>query len=326
MYAYFKGRFVPMADAKVSIMTHALHYGTACFEGIRCNWNQDESQLYIYRAQEHFGRLHESARVLHINLRHSADELCGIAIELVRRNGLREDQYLRPLAYKSAEVVANLKAHVLEDDFLMFIVPLGNYLDPTKGIHCCTSSWRRIDDNSIPPRAKVTGAYVNSVLAKTEAVLSGFDEALLLNNDGHVAEGAGENVFIVSKGKLITPAPSDNILKGITRDTVIQLARDELSIETTERSLDRTELYVADECFLTGTAAHLTPVVKIDHRLVGSGQVGPVTKRLQDLYFDVIRGKNKKYIQWCLPVFNEKAGFEARSAPASKGREGLARA
>lgn len=324
MDAFFRGRYVPIAEARVSIMTHALHYGTAVFEGIRCNWNAEEQQVYIFRAREHFERLHQSARILHINLRHSVDDLCTIATELVRRANPKEDLYLRPLAYKSAEMVANLKAHTVEDDFLMFAIPLGNYLDPTKGIHCCTSSWRRIDDTSIPPRAKVAGAYVNSVLAKTEAVLSGFDEAILLNADGHIAEGTGENIFLVSKGKLVTPAPNENILMGITRDTVITLAKEELGMETVERSVDRTELFGADECFLTGTAAHLTPVTKVDHRKVGDGEIGAVTKRLQALYFDVIRGKNKKYIDWCLPVYGERA--QVRAAARSKEREGLARA
>ncbi|MCH8194717.1 MAG: branched-chain amino acid transaminase [Chloroflexi bacterium] len=320
MYAFFQGKFVPLADAKISIMTHALHYGTGCFEGIRSNWNETEEQLYIFRAADHFRRLHQSAHILHIKIAYGPDELCDIAVELVRRSGLKEDQYLRPLAYKSSEVVANLKAHTLEDDFLMFVVPLGNYLDPSKGVHCATSSWRRIDDMSIPPRAKVTGAYINSVLAKTEAVQSGFDEAILLNADGHVAEGTGENLFLVIDGKLITPGATENVLKGITRDTVIELAREELGIETEERPVDRTELYIADESFLTGTAAHLTPVTKVDHRNVGDGEIGPITKRLQDLYFDVIRGKNKKYIDWCLPVLGEdgrgQAGAEAQGRTA----------
>jgi len=302
MYAYFKGQFMPVAEAKLPILTHALHYGTACFEGVRCNYNAEEGRAYIFRPREHFDRLRKSARVLHINLKPTTDELCAIASEIVRRTNLREDLYMRPLAYKSAEVVANMRAHTLEDDFLMFAIPLGNYLDPNQGQHCCTSTWRRIDDMSIPPRAKVTGGYINSVLAKTEAVLNGFDEGIMLNADGHVSEGSGENVFIVTGGKLVTPAPADNILMGITRDTVIRLAREELGIETIERTMDRTELYTADELFLTGTAAHLTPVVKMDHRQVGDGQIGPVTRKLQSLYFDAIRGKIKKYALWCQAV------------------------
>ena len=244
-----------------------------------------------------------SAKILRVGVRFSPEELCDIMDRLIRKSGIKDDLYIRPVAYKSAEAVANLKAQELEDDFMMFVMPLGNYLDPNKGIHCATSSWRRIDDMSLPARGKITGGYVNSVLAKTEATESGFDEAIMLNADGHVSEGSGENVFIVSGGKLVTPAPQDNILLGITRNTIIELAREELGIETVERSMDRTELYQADECFLTGTAAHLTPVNRVDHRLVGDGEIGPVTSALQELYFGVIRGRNPRYDAWRRPVY-----------------------
>ena len=304
LQAFFRNEYVPLSEAKLSIMTHALHYGTGCFEGIRGNWNEEEGQTYFFRAPEHFDRLLKSARILKIKIPFSAEELCDIARELAQRCGLKEDLYVRPLAYKSAEVIANLRAHTLEDGFLMLIIPLGNYLDPKVGIHCCTSSWRRIDDMSIPARAKVTGLYVNSVLAKTEAVESGFDESIMLTNDGHVSEGTGENVFLLMDGRLVTPASTDNILVGITRQTVMELARAELGIETVERSVDRSELYVADECFLTGTAAHITPVVKVDHREVGDGAIGPLTLRLQQLYFDVVRGRNKRYMHWCSPAYS----------------------
>ena len=303
MYAFFKNEFVPIAEAKLPITTHAFHYGTACFEGIRGNWNEEQRQLYVFRPIEHFRRLIASAKILRVGVRFSPEELCDIMDRLIRKSGIKDDLYIRPVAYKSAEAVANLKAQELEDDFMMFVMPLGNYLDPNKGIHCATSSWRRIDDMSLPARGKITGGYVNSVLAKTEATESGFDEAIMLNADGHVSEGSGENVFIVSGGKLVTPAPQDNILLGITRNTIIELAREELGIETVERSMDRTELYQADECFLTGTAAHLTPVNRVDHRLVGDGEIGPVTSALQELYFGVIRGRNPRYDAWRRPVY-----------------------
>ena len=308
MYAFLNNEIVSLADAKISILTHAFHYGTGCFEGIRGNWNPEEEQLYVFRPLEHFQRLISSAKVLRIGVRFSPEQLCELTDQLIEKSGIKDDQYIRPVAYKSSQVVANLKAHELDDDFMMFIVPLGNYLDPNKGVHCSTSSWRRIDDMSLPPRAKITGGYVNSVLAKTEAVESGFDEAIMLNADGHVSEGTGENIFIVSGGKLVTPAPSDNILLGITRDTLIHLAKQELGMETVERTIDRTELYQADECFLTGTAAHLTPVNKIDHRLVGSGEIGPTTSALGALYFDVIRGRAKRYISWCRPAYPAAVG------------------
>lgn len=302
MYAFFQGKFVPLEDAKISVLTHAFNYGTSVFEGIRGNWNDEEQQIYLFRDGDHFNRLHQSAKVMRIGLKYSTQELKNIAITLIEKCGLKEDQYVRPMAYKSDEAVANLKAHTLRDDFLMYIVPLGNYLDPNKGIHCTSSSWRRIDDLAIPPSSKINGAYVNSVLAKTDAVESGFDEAILLNSAGHVAEGTGENIFLISKGNLVTPGPNENVLQGITRDTIIELARQELGIETIERSVNRTELYTADECFLTGTAAHLTSVTKIDHRPIADGEIGPITQKLRTLYFDVIKGMNKEYIHWCSPA------------------------
>jgi len=296
---------MPLSEAKIGIMTHALHYGTACFEGIRGNWNSEEKQIYLFRVRDHFQRLKKSCHIMKISLPYSVDELCQFTVELVEKNGYREDIYVRPLAYKSSQVVG-VRLHNLEDDFLMFVIPFGPYLDINKGCRCCVSTWRRIDDNMIPPRAKVTGLYVNSALAKTEAWENGFDEAILLNQYGHVSEGSGENIFLVVEGRLVTPPSSDNILVGITRNTIIELAKNELGIDTMERSIGRNELYIADECFLTGTAAHVTPVIEIDHRRIGEGAVGEITKKLQQLYFDVVRGKNPRYIDWCTPAYSSK--------------------
>jgi branched-chain amino acid aminotransferase len=296
---------MPLSEAKVGIMTHALHYGTACFEGIRGNWNSEEKQIYVFRVRDHFQRLKKSCHIMKISLPYSVDELCQFTVELVEKNGCREDIYVRPLAYKSSQVVG-VRLHNLEDDFLMFVIPFGPYLDINKGCRCCVSTWRRIDDNMIPPRAKVTGLYVNSALAKTEAWENGFDEAILLNQYGHVSEGSGENIFLVVEGRLVTPPSSDNILVGITRNTIIELAKNELGIDTMERSIGRNELYIADECFLTGTAAHVTPVIEIDHRRIGEGAIGEITKKLQQLYFDVVRGKNPRYIDWCTPAYSSK--------------------
>lgn len=304
-YAFFNGKIVPLAEAKIGVMTHAFNYGTACFEGIRGNWNNDEEQIYLFRPRDHYQRLLNNCRILKLSIPHTVDELCQLTVELVENNGFREDLYVRPLAYKSSEVVG-VRLHDLDDDFLIFVTPFGPYLDITKGITCCVSSWRRIDDNMIPPRAKITGLYVNSALAKTEAVDNGFDEAIMLTHEGHVSEGSGENVFLVMDGRLVTPPSSDNILIGITRDTVIKLAKWELGIETIERQIDRSELYLADECFLTGTAAHVTPVLEIDHRKIGNGQVGSITKKLQDLYFNIVQGRNKKYLDWCTPAYTKR--------------------
>jgi branched-chain amino acid aminotransferase len=234
------------------------------------------------------------------------DEMCQITVKLVEQNGYKEDIYIRPFAYKSSQAVG-VRLHNLEDDFFIFVTPFGPYLDIENGCKCCVSSWRRIDDNMIPARAKVSGLYVNSALAKTEAWENGFDEALMLTQDGHVSEGSGENIFLIINGTLVTPPSHDNILVGITRDSVIKLAKNELGIETLERSIDRSELYTADECFLTGTAAHLTPVIEIDHRKIGSGLPGNITMKLQQLYFDVVRGKNSKYLDWCTPAYSKLA-------------------
>jgi branched-chain amino acid aminotransferase len=301
-YAFFRKQFMPLGEAKIGILTHALHYGTACFEGIRGNWNDEQQQLFLFRVKDHYERLLKSCRILKIRLPYSVDELCKFTAELVEKSGYREDVYIRPLAYKSSEVVG-VRLHDLEDDFLIVVVTLAAYLDADAGVRCCTSSWRRVDDTMIPARGKITGIYVNSALAKTEANEHGFDEAILLNHDGHVSEGSGENIFFVLDNKLVTPPSSDNILLGVTRDTVIQLARNEMGLETLEESVDRTELYIADEVFFTGTAAHVSPVLEIDHRPVGDGKVGKVTKELQRLYFDVIKGKNPKYLRWCTPAY-----------------------
>jgi branched-chain amino acid aminotransferase len=303
-YAFFRKQFMPLGEAKIGILTHALHYGTACFEGIRGNWNDEQEQLFLFRVKDHYERMLGNCRILKITLPYSADEMCQLTVKLVEKSGYREDVYIRPLAYKSSEVVG-VRLHDLEDDFLIIVVTLSAYLNADEGVRCCTSSWRRVDDTMIPARGKITGIYVNSALAKTEANEHGFDEAILLNHDGHVSEGSGENIFFVLDGKLVTPPSSDNILLGVTRDTVIQLARNELGIETLEVSVDRTELYLADEVFFTGTAAHVSPVLEIDHRPVGDGKIGKVTKELQRLYFDAIKGKNPKYLHWCTPAYSK---------------------
>ena len=302
-YAYFHKQFVPLSEAKIGIMTHCLHYGTAIFEGIRGNWNSEQKQLYLFRLKEHYQRMLRGCRLLNIDLPHTLDELCQITVEMAERCGFKEDIYIRPLAYKGSEDLG-LRLHGLEDDFLVFAIPWGPYLDMDKA-RCMVSSWRRPADNMIPPQAKITGLYINNSLAKTEAVSSGFDEAIMLAPDGYVSEGTGENIFLVIDGKLVTPASYNSILTGITRDTVIKLAQNELGIETIERAVDRNELYMAEQCFFTGTAAHITPIAEIDHRNIGDGEVGELTKKLQQIYFDVIRGNNPEYLEWCTPVYKK---------------------
>ncbi|MEW6142523.1 MAG: branched-chain amino acid transaminase [Chloroflexota bacterium] len=305
-YAFFQKKYMPLSQAKVGVLTAALHYGTACFEGIRGNWNEQKKQMYLYRVPEHCKRLLDGCKLLMIKLPYSIKEMSEIIRETVERSGLKQDVYVRPLAYKSEHRIG-VRIHDVSDDFLVVATTLPPYLDSDSGCKVCTSSWRRVDDTMIPARGKITGIYVNSALAKSEAILNGYDEAVMLGSDGHVCEGSGENIFLVMNGKLYTPPSSDNILMGITRDSVMTIARNELGIETVERQIDRSELYLADECFFTGTAAHVTPIISVDHRPVGNGKIGQITSKLQKLYFDIIQGKNPKYIKWCLPVYPGKS-------------------
>ena len=301
LQVFFRGQFVPASEAKVSVMTHALHYGTGVFEGIRGNWNDEQGAINIFRMREHYERLLDGCRILLMDIPYSVDDLCDITVDLVQRNRHDSDIYIRPLAYKSQELVANLKLQDLASDFTLITVPFGNYLGSDR-LRCCTSSWRRVDDPMIPARIKACGIYINSILAKTEATLSGFDEAILLNQDGHVSEGSGENIFMVKNGRIYTPALEDNVLGGITRDTVMQLSRTELEMDVEMRTIDRSELYLADEVFLSGTAAHLTPVIELDSRPIADGQPGPITTELQKMYFDIVVGNNPKYRHWCTQV------------------------
>lgn len=299
-YAYLKKRFIPLGEAKLGVMTNFMHYGTGVFEGIRGNWNKEHQQLYLFRLKEHYERLMNGCRVLSIDLPYTLDELCQLTIRLAAKSQLKEDAYVRPVAYKSSEALG-VRLHNLESDFLSFIFPWGPYFD-TDRARCCVSSWRFPTEI---PRAKLTGLYITNALAKSEAVGNGLDEAIMLTPGGYVAEGSGENIFLVVDGKLVTPPASDGILIGITRDTVMKLAKNELGIETVERHVNRVELYNAEECFLTGTAAHITPVAEIDRRKIDGGETGRVTRKLQKLYSDVILGKNKKYSDWCTPVYKK---------------------
>jgi branched-chain amino acid aminotransferase len=300
-YAFLRNEFVPLEDAKIGIMTHAFHYGTAVFEGIRGNWNEEKQQIYIFRLKEHYNRLAEGSTLLKMELPYSIDELCNITTEMVRKSEFKEDIYIRPVSYKSTEAMG-VRLHNLENDFLIFAIPWGRYID-ADACRCCISSWRRPADNVIPPSAKLTGLYINNAFTKSEAIARGYDEGIMLAHDGNVSEGSGENIFLVKNGKLFTPTTKDSILKGITRDTVMILAKNELGIETIEKKIGLVELYDADECFLTGTAAHLTPVSEVESRKIGTGQPGEITLALQKLYFDTIKGKNEKYIHWCTPVY-----------------------
>ncbi len=301
-FAFFKGRLVPIEEAKISVMTHALNYGTACFEGIRAYWNAQEEELFVFRMLEHYERFLDSMGILMMERRYSAEDLCQVTLDLLRREGYRTDVYIRPIAYKADEIIG-VKLHGLRDEVTIWTTPFGRYVDNEEGAHVGFSSWQRISDNNIPPRGKITGAYANTAFIKTEAILNGFDEALVLNQNGYVAEGSAENVFIVRDGVLITPPAHSDILEGITRATIIELAREELGLQVIERPISRTEFYVADEAFFTGTGVQVVAIAKVDHRPVGTGAMGPIVKGIRDLYFDMVRGKVRKYRDWCTPVY-----------------------
>jgi branched-chain amino acid aminotransferase len=300
-WVYFDGELRRYGDAHLGLLTHALHYGTGCFEGIRAYWSDRQHRINVFRMSDHFARMTGNARMLHMQLPHSVDELCDITVELMRRNDFRTDVYIRPLVFKANEEIG-IRFHNLRDGFMIVPVPFGAYVDTTGGIRCQVSSWRRIDDNVAPARSKATGIYINSALAKTEAFLNGFDEAILMTQDGHVCEGSAENLFILRRGQLITPPASENIVEGITRAVLMQFARDELNIEVVERAIDRSELYVADEVLLCGTGAEVSAVIEIDQRIIGTGAPGAVTRGLQDLYFGVCKGEDDRYANWLTPI------------------------
>ena len=301
-YAYFRGRIVPIGEANINVRTQAIHYGTSCFGALRGYWNEDQEQLYVFRPDDHYRRFLDSAKLLMMTLPFRPDDLVEVTRTLLQKEAWREDVYIRPLAYKSGEVIP-CQLHDVEDEFALFSLPYGSYLSKDKGARLMVSSWCRLGDNTIPPRGKIGGAYASSALAKSDALLKGFDEALLLDGDGHVAEGSAENVFILRQGIAFTPSVSNSILEGITRRTVIELLTRELGIPVQERAVDRTEIYLADEAFLCGTGAQIVPVASVDSYDIGSGTAGAVTMKLRDLYSDVVRGAIPEYASWCLPIY-----------------------
>ena len=301
-FAYFQGRIVPYSEAKVGVMNHTLNYGTGVFGGIRAYWNAEEEQLFIFRLTDHLHRLLRSGHLILAEIGLDVEELRHLTIELAQREGLRQDCYIRPLIYNTDEIIG-VRLHDLHPDLAMFAVPFDRYVERDTDAHVTVSSWRRLEDNSLPARGKITGAYVSSAFIKTDAVRSGFDEALVLSQDGHLSEGSAENVFIVRDDVLITPPVSENILEGITRRTVMALAQEELGLRVHERTIDRSEVYICDELFLTGTAAQVTAVTRVDHRPVGEGVMGPVTTQLRTLYGNIVRGRMRKYRHWNEPVY-----------------------
>ena len=299
--AYFQGKIVPYSEAKVGVATHALNYGTAVFGGIRAYWNEGKERLFVFRPMDHFRRFLNSCRLMCFEVEQTPESLTELTLELLRRDAYRQDIYIRPLAYKSEEGIG-VRLHDLKEDLTIFALPFGKYVKNDTCAHVTISSWRRIDDNMIPARGKISGAYASSALIKTDAARAGFDEALVLTQEGHLAEGSAMNIFLVRDGLLVTPPVTDNILEGITRRSVIDLARNELGLTIVERPIDRSEVYICEELFLTGTAAEVTVVTKVDHRPIGKGVMGPIGEQLRKLFMDTLRSNNPKYEHWNVAV------------------------
>ena len=301
-WVFFNGEFSRYHDIHLGLMTHALHYGTGVFEGIRAYWNPKQEQLHLLQAPAHYERMRRSANVMRMTVPYSTEELVNFTVDLLRRNEFKSDTYVRPLLYASSEEIG-VRLHNLNHSFFIYAIPFGNYVEVEAGIRCMVSTWRRVPDQSLPARAKVTGSYAQSALAKSEAVESGFDEAIVLTVDGHVSEGSAENLFMLKEGVFVTPPVTDDILEGVTRTLLMRVIKDELGMPLVERSIDRTELYTCDELFLCGTGAQISPVIEVDRRPVGSGKVGEFSQELQNIYFGAVRGELTKYKDWTIPVY-----------------------
>ena len=300
LICYFEGEFVPLRDAKVSVMTHAFMYGTAVFEGIRAYWNEEQGTLYGLFLREHMERIRRNAGILLMEGLPSVDELVDLVVETAARNHLRQDIYIRPSFYKSTRAIG-VRLHHLEHQLYIVALPFGNYIDVDKGVRLMTSSWRRNADEALPARGKIVGGYVNMAFQKSEAEMNGFDEALVLTPDGHASEASAANMFVVRDGTLLTPPVSDDILEGVTRRAMFELAAaNGFPVEV--RSIDRSEIYVADEMFLCGTGVQLSPVVELDHRKVGDGEIGPITRRMRQAYFEAVRGRTPAFAHWVTPI------------------------
>jgi branched-chain amino acid aminotransferase len=272
--AYFQGRIVPYSEAKVGVATHALNYGTAVFGGLRGYWNEEKKCLFVFRPLDHFRRFLNSCRIMSLEVNHTPDSLTNLTLELLRRDAYQQDIYIRPLAYKADEVIG-VRLHDLKDELTIFALPFGQYVKNDTCAHVTISSWRRIDDNMIPARGKISGAY-----------------------EGHLTEGSAMNIFMVRDGVLVTPPVTDNILEGITRRSIMELAKQEMGLTVLERPIDRSEIYICEEFFLTGTAAQVIIATQVDHRPIGKGEMGPIAGQLRQLFHEVVHGNSAKYAQW----------------------------
>jgi branched-chain amino acid aminotransferase len=311
-FVFFNGKIVPYEDAKVGVLTHALNYGTAVFGGIRAYWNKKENQLFVFRPYDHYKRFLESMKIMRMKSEFTKEELTKSTLELLGKHQYEEDCYIRPLAFYADEIIG-VRLHNLTPAVSIAAMPFGRYVENEEGAHVTVSSWQRVDDNVIPARGKIAGSYVNSAFAKTDAQLAGFDEAIVLDRSGHVSEGSAENIFMVRNGMFVTPPITDNILEGIVRRTFMTLVQEELGMQVVERSIDRTELFLADELFFVGTGVQLTAITRIDNRIIGDGKMGPLTTRLREIFFDTVRGNMPKYHHWCVPVYPKEGEKEHAS-------------
>ena len=302
-YVYLEGKYVPDEQAVISVRTHAFLYGTSVFEGIRAYWVPEEKQLYVFRMREHFERILNSCKIMHMHPEYTDDDLCNIVIELLKKNAPKTDTYIRPTIFKSNKTIGP-KLTDNKDSLVIATTPLGDYIDCSNGLKVCVSNWRRSDDNAIPARAKISGCYANTALIVTDARLAGFDDAIVLKADGHVAEGSAMNLYLVEGNKLITSKPTDDILIGITRNTIKEIAENYLNLEVVEREIDRTELYLAEGAFYCGTGAQVMPIVSIDNRPVGNGKITEFVSQIQQLYSDIVRAKVSEYKHWCTPIYD----------------------
>jgi branched-chain amino acid aminotransferase len=290
LVVYHRGAFMPYREATLGLLTHALQYGTGCFEGIRGFWNDEAEELYVFEPAAHYKRLRRSGNLLLMDLPLGDEELTEITLELCRRNGFRGDVYIRPLLFKSEEFFG-VRLDDVGHELSIVAFPNSKYLDTDEGLRLCVSSWRRVDDNATPARAKITGSYVNVALAKSEARMNGFDDAIVLSDDGHVSEASAANLFVLRDGVATTPDLSQNLLEGVTRALVSRYLNEERGIAVESRAIDRTELYSADEIVICGTGVGIAWVKSIDHRTIGEGTMGPVATGLRAYYDDVTRAR-----------------------------------
>lgn len=299
--AYFRGEFRRLSECNINVATHALQYGTMVFGGIRGYYNGRQQQLYLFRLSDHYRRLTRSARIMQMRPPLDQQQMVDATLELSRQNNFRSNTYFRPFLYKNA-LQLSPRLHDVSDEFCIYTIPLDDYLDTTGGLRAAVSSWRRIDDNIIPTRSKSGGGYINSALAKSEAIQNGFDEAIFLDSRGFVSEGSAENIFVVRDNVLITPPLSAAILEGITRRSILEMASD-LGIATMERDIARSELYIADEAFFCGTGAQVAWISEIDRRPIGDGAIGPISRQIRDLFQAAVLGEEERYSRWLTPVY-----------------------